>query len=130
MTSRIRQSITYTHSHTHSHSPLSFQSRSLVDPYPRGVTYHSCPSVTTVAVPELPVRPDPPQQRVCVGSQPVELGVTHGGFARDTHLETSNVAGLFGRYIWYSKYTLYTHSHTHTHDTHTHSLSHLLVSGR
>ena len=80
-------------------SPVSFQSRSLVDPYPQGVTYHSCPSAPTTGVPELPVQPDPPQQRVCLGVGPVELGSTHGGFTRDTTLETSNVAGLYGRQV-------------------------------
>jgi hypothetical protein len=75
--------------------PISFQSRSLVDPHPPGVTYHSCPSAPR-AVPELPVQPEPPQQRVCLEAEPVELRSTHGGFSRDTSLETSNVAGLFG----------------------------------
>ncbi|CAI8004092.1 hypothetical protein GBAR_LOCUS3831 [Geodia barretti] len=76
--------------------PVSFQSRSLVDSYPPGVTYHSCPSAPR-AVPELPVQPEPPQQRVCLEAEPVELRSTHGGFSRDTSLETSSVAGLFGR---------------------------------
>ena len=78
-------------------SPVNFQSRSLVDPYPPGVMYNSCPSVPTAPVPELPVQPRPPVQRVCQENGPVEVDSTHGGFSRDTSLETSNVAGLFGR---------------------------------
>jgi hypothetical protein len=77
--------------------PLSFQSPSMVERYPPGVRYHTCPPAPVVPSPQLPVRPAPPQQRVCVGAAPVELGSTHGGFARDTQLRSSSVAGLLGR---------------------------------
>lgn len=82
-----------------SYSPLSFQAPPLVERYPPGVSYHTCPASTVVSTPELPVRPAPPHQRVCLGVGPVELDFTHGGFARDTELRSSNVAGLLGRYL-------------------------------
>ena len=68
-----------------------------MDRYPPGVGYHSCPSVTIVSVPELPVQAESPQQRLCLAREPVELSAAIG-FAQDTGLQTSNIIGFFGRY--------------------------------
>ena len=68
-----------------------------MDPYPPGVNYHTCPSSTTSSVPLLPVQSDPPIQSVCLEESPIELTFTHGGFAKDTTLETSNIIGLYGK---------------------------------
>lgn len=67
--------------------------------YPAGVSHHTCPFFNVVADPLVAVRPEMPQDRVCLASAPSELQETHGGFHKGTTLVTSNVIGLLDRLV-------------------------------
>ncbi len=79
--------------------PFSFLSTSQSSPrYPAGVTYHSCPFLSTsrAGPPALPVSPDQPEPSLCVPS-PSITNTSLGSFHRQTQLNTSNIIGLLQR---------------------------------
>jgi len=65
--------------------------------YIPGISYHTCPFMDASRDPILAVRPEEPTERVCLEQLPTRLQNTHGGFHKETQLNTSNVLGMFGR---------------------------------